>query len=170
MMRNMQTNENRVCSPFPMSHSVCNVQAEKSPSDWVRLFIKTDSYFVFLLRPAYIPIASTKNTATVTPYATRITSFRILNFYSVLVSSSHDSVISPQNVDLRLFSNKTCVSMYLHKITAVLGWSDALRFFEHLRKNPVIPVARLLCHICDGEGCGEQEFFCFFHADAGQIG
>lgn len=148
----MQTNENRVCSPFPMSHSVCNVQAEKSLSDWVRLFIKSDSYFVFLLRPAYIPIASTKNTATVTPYATRITSFRILNFYSVLVSSSHDSVISPQNVDLRLFSNKTCVSMYLHKITAVLGWSEACYFFEGLVEICKIPESAFLrypndCHI-----------------------
>lgn len=56
------------------------------------------------------------------------------------------------------------------KIPAVLGGRDALGFFEHLGEHPVIPVAGLLRHLRNGQGGGEQLFFCLFHADAGQVG
>ena len=58
----------------------------------------------------------------------------------------------------------------LQEIPPVLGWGDAFRFLEHLCKYPVIPIARLLRHLCNGKGGGEQQLLRLFHPDIGQIG
>lgn len=56
------------------------------------------------------------------------------------------------------------------EVPPVLGWGDALGLFEYLGKYPVVTVARLLRHLRNGKIGGQQEFFCLFHADVGQIG
>lgn len=58
----------------------------------------------------------------------------------------------------------------LQEVPAVLGRGDALGLLEHLGKDPVIPVARLLRHLRNGEGCGQQQLLGLLHANVGQIG